>query len=108
MRGLSQLEAHALQRQRGAAGMLSGGSLGGGGPVLTVFDLLMAHYTLPAQHATAQHAPAQHLQHGRVSVTPYSAALWRDPQVGGGGSCGLGWGVCMHTSCLPACCQRHT
>jgi hypothetical protein len=76
MRGLSQLETHALQRQQG---MLSVGSLGTGGPVLTVFDLLMAHYTLPAQHAAAQHQ-----QHAQVVVMPYSAALWRDPQVGVG------------------------
>jgi hypothetical protein len=41
--------------------------------MLSVFDLLMAHYTLPSQ---------QQQQPGRLSVRPYSAALWKDPQVG--------------------------
>lgn len=72
MRGLSQLEGPGtglggLQRQLG-------GVLGpGGGAAVTVFDLLMAHYTPPAQQQQGQ---------GRLLTRPYSAALWRDPQVG--------------------------
>lgn len=73
MRGLQQLESTpSLQRQQGW------GSGGVGRAALTVFDLLMAHYTLPAQQ-----------QPGRLSVQPYSAALWKDPQVRGCGDCCL-------------------
>lgn len=67
MRGLGQLEATpSLQRQQGWGA--------GGGATLTVFDLLMAHYTLPTQQPQQQ-------QQGRLGVQPYSAALWKDPQV---------------------------
>jgi hypothetical protein len=41
---------------------------------VTVFDLLMAHYTPPAQ----QQGQGQ----GLLLMRPYSAALWKDPQVG--------------------------
>jgi vacuolar-type H+-ATPase subunit I/STV1 len=79
MRGLSQLESTpSLQRHQGW------GSGGAGGGVLSVFDLLMAHYTLPSQQ--------QQQQPGRLSMQPYSAALWKDPQVC---SCNvlLGWSL---------------
>lgn len=69
MRGLGQLEAtRSLQRQQGWGA--------GGGATLTVFDLLMAHYTLPTQQPQLQQQ-----QQGRLGVQPYSAARWKDPQV---------------------------
>lgn len=72
MRGLSQLEAQSQQQRQQAPGAAAGPG-GSGGSVLTVFDLLMAHYTPPSA--------LQQQHHGRLSVQPYSAALWKDPQV---------------------------
>lgn len=99
MRGLSQLEAQSQQQRQQAPGGAAG--LGGsGGSVLTVFDLLIAHYTPPS---ALQHQQ----QHGRLSVQPYSAALWKDPQVCAGkvsfpllGCCNSQLGEAM----VPECC----
>lgn len=79
VRGLSHLEAQQQtlsqqhqqhQRQHGF-----GLTAVDGGNMLTVFDLLMAHYIPPSQQIQ------QPAQHKKLAVQPYSAALWADPQV---------------------------